>query len=70
MRGGRQLNLGFVASGFMAAILFTENGYEFITNQSGLETVYGYEQTSSHPKLTSAFPPKADILVAVTDFRV
>jgi hypothetical protein len=24
----------------MAAILFTENGYEFITNQSGLETVY------------------------------
>jgi len=30
----------------------------------------GYEQTSSRPKLTSALPPKADILVAVTDFRL
>jgi hypothetical protein len=30
----------------------------------------GYEQTSSHPKSISALPPKADILVAVTDFRL
>ena len=30
----------------------------------------GYEQTSSRSKLTSALPPNADILVAVTDFRV
>ncbi len=30
----------------------------------------GYEQTSSRPKSTSALPPKADILVAVTDFRL
>ncbi len=29
----------------------------------------GYKQTSSRPKSTSALPPKADILVAVTDFR-
>ncbi len=29
----------------------------------------GYEQTSSRPNSTSALPPKADILVAVTDFR-
>ncbi len=28
-----------------------------------------YEQTSGRPKSTSALPPKADILVAVTDFR-
>jgi len=31
---------------------------------------YGYKQTSSRPKSTSAVPPKADILVAVTDFRL
>ena len=30
----------------------------------------GYKQTSSRPKSTSALPPKADILVAVTDFRL
>ena len=30
----------------------------------------GYEQTSNGPKLTSAVPPKADIIVAVTDFRL
>ncbi len=29
----------------------------------------GYKQTFSGPKSTSALPPKADILVAVTDFR-
>ncbi len=34
------------------------------------KTGYGYKQTSSHPKSTSALPPKADILVAVTDFRL
>ena len=32
-------------------------------------SVVGYKQTSSRPKSTSALPPKADILVAVTDFR-
>ena len=32
-------------------------------------TAPGYEQTSSRPKSTSALPPKADILVAVADFR-
>jgi len=31
---------------------------------------YGYKQTFSRPKSTSALPPKADVLVAVTDFRV
>ena len=30
----------------------------------------GYKQTSSRPKLTSAVPPKADILVAIIDFRL
>ncbi len=35
-----------------------------------LESAYGYKQTSSRPKLTSALPPEADILAAVTDFRV
>ncbi len=30
---------------------------------------FGYKQTSSRPKSTSALPPGADILVAVTDFR-
>ncbi len=30
---------------------------------------FGYKQTSGRLKLTSALPPKADILVAVTDFR-
>ena len=30
----------------------------------------GYKQTSSRPKSTSALPPIADILVAVTDFRL
>ncbi len=34
------------------------------------ESAYGYKQTSSRPKSTSALPPKADILVAVTDFRL
>ncbi len=33
------------------------------------ESAYGYKQTSSRPKSTSALPPKADIFVAVTDFR-
>ncbi len=33
------------------------------------ESVVGYKQTSSHPKSKSALPPKADILVAVTDLR-
>ena len=30
----------------------------------------GYKETSNGPKSTSALPPKADILVAVTDFRL
>ncbi len=34
-----------------------------------LESACGYKRTSSRPKSTSALPPKADILVAVTDFR-
>jgi hypothetical protein len=34
-----------------------------------LTSAVGYKQTSSRPKSTSALPPKADILVAVTDFR-
>ena len=33
------------------------------------ESAYGYKQTSSSPKSKSALPPKADILVTVTDFR-
>ena len=33
-------------------------------------STHGYKQTSSRPKSTSALPPKADILVAVTDFRL
>ena len=35
-----------------------------------LTSAYGYEQTSGRPKLTSAFPPKADILRLRLDFRV
>jgi len=31
---------------------------------------HGYERTFSRPKSTSALTPKADVLVAVTDFRV
>ena len=34
------------------------------------ESAYGYKQTSSRPKSTSALPPKADILVVITDFRL
>ena len=34
-----------------------------------LESACGYKQTSSRPKSMSALPPKADIPVAVTDFR-
>ncbi len=30
----------------------------------------GYKRKSSRPKSTSALPPKADILMAVTDFRL
>ncbi len=33
------------------------------------ESAYGYKQTYRRPKSTSALPPIADILVAVTDFR-
>ena len=33
-------------------------------------TAYGYIRTSSRPKSTSALPPKADVSVAVADFRV
>ena len=36
----------------------------------GRMSPFGYKQTSSRPKSTSALPPKADILVAVTDFRL
>ena len=35
-----------------------------------LESAFGYKPTSNRPKSTSALPPKADILVAVTDFRL
>ena len=35
-----------------------------------LTSAFGYKETSSRPKSTSALPPKADILVAVTDFRL
>jgi hypothetical protein len=31
---------------------------------------FGYERTFSRPKSTSALPPGADNLVAITDFRV
>ncbi len=34
------------------------------------ESGYGYKETYSRTKSTSALPPKADILVAVTDFRL
>ncbi len=34
------------------------------------ESAYGYKETSSRPKSTSALPPKADILMAITDFRL
>ena len=30
----------------------------------------GYKPTCSRPKSTSALPPKADILVVITDFRL
>ena len=30
----------------------------------------GYKQTSSRPKSMSALPPKADILMVITDFRL
>ena len=30
----------------------------------------GYKHTSSRPKSTSALPPKADILVVITDSRL
>ncbi len=36
---------------------------------SGGTAAVGYERTYSRPKSRSALPPKADILVAVTDFR-
>ena len=39
-------------------------------SRQALKSGYGYKQTSSRPKSTSALPPKADILVAVTDFRL
>ncbi len=35
-----------------------------------LTSAVGYKQTFSRPKSTSALTPKADILVAVTDFRL
>jgi len=33
------------------------------------ESAYGYKQTSSRPKSTSALPPKADIPRLTLDFR-
>ncbi len=38
--------------------------------QHPLTSAFGYKQTSSRPKLRSALPPKADVFVTVTDFRV
>jgi len=35
-----------------------------------LESAFGYKQTSSRPKSTSALPPKGDIPVATFDFRL
>ncbi len=35
-----------------------------------LVSVVGYKETSSRPKSMSALPPKADILLAITDFRL
>ncbi len=34
------------------------------------ESACGYKQTSSCPESTSALPPKADILMAIIDFRL
>jgi len=39
-------------------------------SRQALKSGYGYKQTCSGPNLTSASPPKADILMAVTDFRL
>ncbi len=35
-----------------------------------LESAYGYKQTFSRPKSTSAVPPKADIPTTLADFRL
>ena len=50
---------------FSVALISEDIGVETRAQMTG----YGYKQTSSRPKSTSALPPKADILVAVTDFR-
>ncbi len=39
------------------------------SDSSDFFNTLGYEPTSGRPKSTSALPLKADILVAVTDFR-
>jgi hypothetical protein len=46
-----------------------QNEGDPMTVGPSLNIAFCYEQTSSRPKSTSALPPKADILVADTDFR-
>ncbi len=38
--------------------------------QHPLTSAFGYKETSSDPKSTSALPPKADIPTILADFRL
>ena len=52
-----------------AVVAATEPTLEGTFHASQMSAL-GYKQTSSRPESTSALPPKADILVAITDFRL
>jgi hypothetical protein len=53
--------------------LFSLRGKYYLNWQGKLDvgmSAVGYKETSSGPKSMSALPPKADILVAIIDFRL
>ncbi len=63
---GSQGLLAVFTTGFSVQAILEDFGLLNLLPMS----VLGYKETSGAPKSTSALPPKADLLVAVTDFRL
>ena len=62
-------NLGFRRINIAENAAHTNNSCTKSVGSDFFNTL-GYKQTFSRRKSTSALPPKADVLVAITDFRL
>ena len=54
---------------FASSAVYRNDSFTKLVGSDFFNTL-GYEQTSSRPKSMSALPPKAAILMAITDFRL